>query len=248
MTSPTQCDVRGESLPVERDFRQFSAPPGLTAQAAEEPGPGVSPDPIAFRAEMPEHLGGLLDGQPGEVIAASPARRACGSSTASRRGPRRRPAVSPPAVDRRGRPRPGRPAAAPPPCWMRRLRRAFSTRMRRMASAAAPKKWPRLFHGLGRHRPPGADRLRGPGPSPGASGRASRGRAARRPACAARRRPAATADRRRPGSPWSIASRIRVTSFIGGGRSGPIQGRRGRGSTQEHGTSTSRVIHRVASG
>ena len=30
----------------------------------------------------------------------------------------------------------------------RAFRRAFSTRMRRMASAAAPKKWPRLFHGF----------------------------------------------------------------------------------------------------
>src|SRR5262249_45526185 len=33
----------------------------------------------------------------------------------------------------------------PPPCFAWRLRRAFSTRMRRMASAAAAKKWPRLF-------------------------------------------------------------------------------------------------------
>ena len=35
-------------------------------------------------------------------------------------------------------------ALRPPPCFSRPLRRAFSTRMRRIASAAAPKKWRRL--------------------------------------------------------------------------------------------------------
>ena len=35
-----------------------------------------------------------------------------------------------------------------PPCFCRDFRRAFSTRIRRMASAAAEKKWPRPSQGL----------------------------------------------------------------------------------------------------
>ena len=88
-----------------------------------------------------------------------------------------------------------------PPCFRVCLRRAFSTRMRRMASAAAAKKWPRPSQVAPGPGPPAADRPRGPGPWPGASGPASRGRAAGRPASAIRRRPAAAVALRPAGRP-----------------------------------------------
>ena len=61
-----------------------------------------------------------------------------------------------------------------PPRLRRPFLRAFSIRIRRMASAAAAKKWRRFSHCGGRFQR-GAGRLRGPGRSPGASDRASRG-------------------------------------------------------------------------
>ena len=87
--------------------------------------------------------------------------------------------------------------------------RACSTRMRRMASAAAAKKWPRPFQSRGCSA---ADQpevgLVDQGGRPGASGRASPRPAARRPASAARRRPAGAARRRRAGRParWRTGS------------------------------------------
>ena len=104
---------------------------------------------------------------------------------------------------RPGRRRPGRcRCSAAAVLAGRRLRRAFSTRMRRMASAAAAKKWPRLFQCwrlLDVHQPQvglvdqgrGLERL----------ARLLLGQLLRRPACAARRRPAAGAARRRAGRP-----------------------------------------------
>ncbi len=87
------------------------------------------------------------------------------------RTPRRGPADRPP--DRAGKSASGSSA----PAALRRrgrplaLRRALSTRIRRMASAAAAKKWPRLFQLLRRRRP-GAGRPRGPGRWLRGSGRA----------------------------------------------------------------------------
>ncbi len=78
---------------------------------------------------------------------------------------------------------------APLPRFSAFLRRAWSTRIRRIASAAAAKKWPRLSQRLAfsahvglRHdaHHQAADTPREPGPSPAASGPASPGPASRR--------------------------------------------------------------------
>jgi hypothetical protein len=104
---------------------------------------------------------------------------------------------------------------------MRFLRRALSTRMRRMASAAASKKcrrfcpcgWPRL------HSPPAADTPHAPAPSPATSAQAFRGPVSRRPACAARPRAAARAtlrlaDRPAQSAPCCESHRSWVVSLL----------------------------------
>ena len=124
-------------------------------------------------AELDEF--GLCGGPRGELARASSRARVVGRLRSAM--------ASVVEVDRaRGRRRLG--ASCGGPC---------STRMRRMASAAAAKKWPRLSQCWARSARPAADRPRGPGPWPGGSGRASPGPASGRPACAARRRPAARA-------------------------------------------------------
>ena len=71
-------------------------------------------------------------------------------------------------------------------------------------------------------RRPIGGRPRGPGPWPGASGRASRARAAVRRAFGVRRRPEARRPARTPaGRRASMFARTRVTSLIGGFRRGP---------------------------
>ena len=112
-----------------------------------EPGPGVGPVPVGRRRGDAEGRGRLVDRQAGEVAELDQLGLACGSSlgqpvqglvegqqvvvrssAASSSGVRGRPAL----------PIAARASARP-------LARALSTRMRRMASAAAAKKWPRLF-------------------------------------------------------------------------------------------------------
>ena len=99
--------------------------------------------------------------------------------------------------------------------------RAFSTRMRRMASAAAAKKWPRPSQPCSGPRRPAAGRPRGPGQWPGASGPASPGPVSGRPASAAPRRPAAATARRRGWWPCAMSESKRVTSFIAGAQKTP---------------------------
>ena len=71
-----------------------------------------------------------------------------------------------------------------------------------MASAAAAKKWPRLFQSWAcSHVEQAGGTPRGPGPWPGGSARASRGPASARPVGAARRRPAEAVARRPGGRP-----------------------------------------------
>ena len=93
------------------------------------------------------------------------------------------------------------PLAAAAALWRRPSRRAFSTRMRRIASAAAAKKWPRLSQPRRRPCRRAGGTPRGPGPWPGASGRASPAPASGRRACAAPRRPAAGVARPPGGRP-----------------------------------------------
>src|SRR5262249_22709231 len=125
------------------------------AHLLTQPGAGVGPDLVGLAGRDPEQLGrfgvaaagegaepGPLGGLAGDPRPAAP--RLC----ATARGPSGAGGGGPSG----GR---GRRAGAPP-CSARPLRRAFSTRMRRIASAAAAKKCPRLSHG--RSCPPSTSR------------------------------------------------------------------------------------------
>ena len=147
MTSPTQCDVPTGSLPGRPIFRGSVSARSLTAQGSVEPGSRVSPDAIAFSGREAEHLGRLFDGQPGEVMQLDQLGGLRFLEGESLEGLVHGQQFLRWAVDRED----GLVQIDPPlrpPCLTRRFRRAFSTRIRRMASAAAPKKWPRPFHGL----------------------------------------------------------------------------------------------------
>ena len=139
------------SARIERENRHgFLTVSGRVLLARREhllmqPGPGVSPVAVGGGARDAEGLGGLVDGQAGEVAELDQLGLGGGPRGELRPGPRPGPggrrgsAGSRPAMSSRSTR--GRAAAALRGC---RLRRAFSTRMRRMASAAAAKKWPRL--------------------------------------------------------------------------------------------------------
>ena len=195
-----------------RNRRVFYPPPSRPRAAR----PGRRPTggrPSAAKRRGPGRLG---ERQAGEIAELAPARAASGRPRSSGRGPRPGPAGL--------RGLPGRPArsgrgparARSPPCLRLCLRRAFSTRMRRMASAAAAKKWPRLSQcGSSLRADQAQVGLVDQGGGAGASGRASRGPASGRRAGAARRRPAAAAGSAACGSPCSMADRIWVTSLMG---------------------------------
>ena len=168
-----------------------------------EPGPGEGPVAVGGAADDAQGLGGLLERQPGEVAeldqlgACRVFRGQLGPGP--RRGRAGRPGGS--ATARSTSSRSSR--RQPPPCLSRPLARGrWSTRMRRMASAAAAKKWPRLFQccsalAPGIHQPQVrlVDQGRGLERLPGLL----LGQLLRPPACAARRRPAAGVARRRAG-------------------------------------------------
>ena len=170
---------------------------GARRSGLAEPGAGVGPVAVGGPRRDAEGLGGLLDGQPGEeaeldqlgrrrVVARRGRSRASSRASRSSGGP-----LDGDRDARRGRRAAGRRRASG-----RRLRRALSTRMRRMASAAAAKKWPRLSQcpGLLATDQPEV-RLVDQGRGLERLARASPAPAAGRPACAARRRPAAGAAR-----------------------------------------------------
>ena len=157
-------------------------------------------------------LGRLGHGQPGEVAELRPAGPCAGRVGRAGRGPRRGPSRSSAAVPAAATVVERTPLAAAAPlsgC----LRRAWSTRMRRMASAAAAKKWPRLSQC---RSAAGADQpevgLVDQGGGLEGLARLLLGQPLRRPASAARRRPAAGAASAACGSPCSMADRMWVTS------------------------------------
>ena len=167
-----QCDESGLHARVswaEIHFSHRTAPANSQVRARSQ---RRSPRPAA----QSQRLGGLLVLEPGEVAQLDQG-GACGSCCSSfGRAPRRQPTVRPPG--RLGATRPSTSSCrwAPPPRFCTPLApRARSTRMRHMASAAAAKKWPRLFQCRSDADRPAADRLRGPGRWPEGSGRASRG-------------------------------------------------------------------------
>ncbi len=84
----------------------------------------------------------------------------------------------------------------PPPAFLVCLCRARSIRMRRMASAAAAKKWPRLCQRSSSAGLPGAGTLRAPGPSRSVSVPASHEPTAPRRDAAIRHTPRAASPRR----------------------------------------------------
>ena len=161
----------------------------------------------AVRGDRPTSGGGLLDRQAGEEAElhqlAPPAggRPPAGSGRRRGGGAGRRPAgaAAASASSKSTRRR-------PPPCRTRPLRRAGSTRMRRMASAAAAKKCPRPSQSRGASAArPAAGTPRGPGRWLERLARPLGRHAARRRASAARRTRAG-AGRRRP----RVAGRGRV--------------------------------------
>jgi len=101
-----------------------------------------------------------------------------------------------------------------PPVWTVFVAGAVKEN-RRIDSAAAAKKCPRLSHRRTSSVPTSRKYARGPVPWPGGSGRASPAPTSPPPASAVQRRPRAGAFRRRGGR-RSIADRTRVTSWIGG--------------------------------
>ena len=128
--------------------------PVAAVSSAVQPGPGVRPVAVGGRA-------GRCRGPSAASSTVSPAKyrsltsRGLGRVARGRAGSGPRPgrAGRRPAPGRRRRRRPGRPRAPPAAVLAGRLRRALSTRMRRMASAAAAKKWPRPSQ-CRRRRPP----------------------------------------------------------------------------------------------
>ena len=187
---------RLRKIEIQEDVRP-GAEPGV------QPGPGVGP--LAVGAGR-----GTWTGLAAASSTDRPAKKrslttsaASGSSPASRvSGLVEVQEVVRVGLARAARPGRGRSACAAPPRFSVFLRRAFSTRMRRMASAAAAKKCPRPFQCaavLAAHQPQVG--LVDQGGRPAASGRASPGPASGPPACAARRRPAAGAARPPSGRP-----------------------------------------------
>src|SRR5262245_14101590 len=68
-SSPTSpCDESGRRLHKKKHFAASRRRRGLAAERAEQPSAGVSPNVITFSGGHPEHAGGLLDRQPGEVV------------------------------------------------------------------------------------------------------------------------------------------------------------------------------------
>ena len=208
--------------PRPRDCQEFAADSRRQVArsgqpSAVQPGPGVGPVPVGGARGDAEGGGGLLEGQAGEVPELDQLGRRRVLARRGGRGPRpgragRRSGASGGRAGRPGRLGPAR----SPPCLRGRLRRAASTRMRRMASAAAAKKWPRPFQS-GPASPPTSRRYASWTRAVGLErlARASRRPAGRRRASAARRRRAAAVARRRCGSPCSTADRMRVTSLMG---------------------------------
>ena len=132
-------------------------------------------------------------------------------------GPRRGRAGRRPARCSRRRRRRGRRAGRRPPRLSACLRRACSTRMRRMASAAAAKKWPRPFQCwalLAADEP--QVRLVDQGGGLERLARLLRRPSGRPRASAARRRRAAAARAAACGSPAAAAARSWVTSAMSG--------------------------------
>ena len=197
--------IGGES--PQRILRKLGSSAGAGVAAGElavQPGPGVGPVAVGgARRRRRGAAAACSTGQAGEEPELDQLGRLRGPRRPAGRGPRPGRAGRRSGRRRRARPaRRGRRRGRPPPRLRPPLRRAFSTRMRRMASAAAAKKWPRPFQcwacstsdqpqvrlvdqGGGLERLPGL----------------LLGQPLRRRACAARRRPAAAAARRRAGRP-----------------------------------------------
>ena len=165
-----------------------------------EPAAGVRPVLLGGGCGDAERGGRLLGGEAGEEPELDQLGlprvlrfELAGGPRPGRAGRRRR---APPGPARRRRGRAG--GVRPRPCRVC-LCRARSTRMRRMASAAAAKKWPRPSQPALRFRRPAAGTPREPARWLAGSGRASPRPAAPRRACAVRRRRAATVPPQRGG-------------------------------------------------
>ena len=118
------------------------ARPGLFPQRLAEPGPGVLPVPVVCRPRGPQGLPGVRDGQPAEQVEVGD----LGRGRVVRREAGERVVQRQDEVGVGGEPAGPVEQFDPDPAAARLSRsrsRAWLTRMRRMASAAAAKKWPR---------------------------------------------------------------------------------------------------------
>ena len=184
------------------DGGKIPGPLRVLQQLAVQPGAGVGPVPIGRCRRDAQGRGGLVERQAGEIaeldefprqgVEGRQPRRARRPGRPARRGRRRSPRRVP-----RNRRAASRRRACRAPC-----RGRVSTRIRRMASAAAAKKWPRLFQCWAHvHVHQAQVGLVDQGGGLRASGPAFVRQLLRPPACAARRRPAAGAAPRRAGRP-----------------------------------------------
>ena len=202
---PLSPDTQSDGKP-RQDFR--GSFPTRLADGRPEPGPGVGPEAVGRAGGDPEGGGRVRDAHPGEVAELDQLGRLGVGRGQPAQGlvDREQLGVAPVVggdqgvlgeVDR---------ATAPPRLRAFR-RRARSTRMCRMASAAAAKKWPRPAH-RGPSAGPTSRRYASwtRAVAPGACGRRPARPSGRRPPAAARRRRAAAGRRQFSGRTRSFRS------------------------------------------